>query len=114
MATSGDYLGGAITAREFYDAAIFSLRSCLKEENINKQGEAPRAVTEFAGALREDGFDDKDERKHRLAALEARLVVIVNKHDPVRWSGELRMTFRVQRHVSCPRAGCGKSACPVR
>jgi hypothetical protein len=37
MATSGDYLGGAITAREFYDAAISSLRSCLKEENINKQ-----------------------------------------------------------------------------
>lgn len=78
MATSGDYLGGAITAREFYDAAISSLRSCLKEENINKQGEVPRAITEFAGALREDGFDDKDERKHRLAVLEARLVAIVN------------------------------------
>jgi hypothetical protein len=78
MATSGDYLGGAMTAREFYDAAIFSLRSCLKEENINKQGEVPRAITEFAGALREDGFDDKDERKRRLAVLEARLVAIVN------------------------------------
>jgi hypothetical protein len=78
MATSGDYLGGAMTAREFYDAAISSLRSCLKEENIIKQGEVPRAVTEFAGALREDGFDDKDERKPRLAALEDRLVAMVN------------------------------------
>jgi hypothetical protein len=78
MATSGDYLGGAMTAREFYDTAISSLRSCLKEEKINKQGEVARAITEFAGALREDGFDDKDERKPRLAALEARLVAIVN------------------------------------
>jgi hypothetical protein len=78
MVTSVDYQGGAITAREFYDAAISSLRSCLKEENIIKQGEVPRAVTEFAGALREDGFDDKDERKRRLAVLEAHLVAIVN------------------------------------
>ena len=78
MVTSVDYQGGAKTAREFYDAAISSLRNCQKEENINKQGEVPRAVTEFAGALREDGFDDKDERKRRLAVLETRLVVIVN------------------------------------
>ena len=78
MATSGDYLGGAMTAREYHDAAISSLRRCLNEENIYKQGEVPRAVTEFAGALREDGFDDKGERKRRLAALEARLVAIVN------------------------------------
>ena len=26
----------------------------------------------------------------------------------------LRATFRGRRHASCPRAGCGRSACPVR
>jgi hypothetical protein len=34
MATSGDYLGGAMTAREFYVAAISCLKSCLNEENM--------------------------------------------------------------------------------
>jgi hypothetical protein len=28
-------------------------------------------------------------------------------------SGDLRMTFRVQRYESCPKAGCRRSACPV-
>ena len=67
-----------MTAREFYDAAISSLRRCLNEVNINKQGEVSRAVTEFTRAVREDGFDDEGERKRRLAALEARLVVMVD------------------------------------
>ncbi len=48
-----------MTAREFYNAAISSLRRCLNEENINQQGEVSRAVTEFARAVHDDGFDDE-------------------------------------------------------
>ena len=28
--------------------------------------------------------------------------------------GRLRSAFRGRKHDACPRAGCGKSACPVR
>jgi hypothetical protein len=81
--------------------------------NVRQLRKAPHAE-----AKRELGFRSGE----RMLAQGATLAVVCNssgrcppgQHGPVRWAGGLQLTFRVRRHASCPRAGCGNSACPVR